>query len=238
MFPNDLYTKPTTPLFWVVISLCKHCFIFTVTSDTPTITALLSSHQTPPFVLGTQVHYFKVHLPTTTTTPPPPPSCLLLPLNSFCFAVISGLFNRKTFSLLSDMLKMLTPIQCSLMQLAASFLNCKWKIYHLRTLIATFTTLWSICRWSAVFQRLPAWKQISVCRWGMFVHACEGLLLCWGDESLISPPYHSQTCSALWVIERLLPGSTVTLAYTYKQTFAHKLSHTQIYLPCDIDGIE
>lgn len=128
-----------SPLFWVVISLCKHCFIFTVTSDTPTITALLSSHQTPPFVLGTQVHYFKVHLPTTTTTtPPPPPSCLLLPLNSFCFAVISGLFNRKTFSLLSDMLKMLTPIQCSLMQLAASFFKLQMKNISFKNINCNF----------------------------------------------------------------------------------------------------
>lgn len=138
MFPNDLYKKPTTPLFWVVISLCKHCFLFTVTSDTPTITALLSSHQTPPFVLGTQVHYFKVHLPTTTTPPPPPPSCLLLPLNSFCFAVISGLFNRKTFSLLSDMLKMLTPIQRSLMQLAASLFKLQMKNISFKNINCNF----------------------------------------------------------------------------------------------------
>lgn len=84
----------------------RHCFIFTVTPCTPTITAFLRSHQTLPIVLGVQLLYFKVLL----TPPSSSASSFVFPTIHF---VLLPVFSGRTFRLLSDMQKMLTLIRCS-----------------------------------------------------------------------------------------------------------------------------
>lgn len=105
MLPNDVDTKPTSPLHLCGISLYEHCFNCTVSPRTPTITAFLHSHQTPPIVLGAQLLYFKVLLP-----PPSSSSSSFFPTIHFG---LPSVFRKISFRLLSDMQKMLTLIHRS-----------------------------------------------------------------------------------------------------------------------------
>lgn len=116
MFPNDTYTEPTPPLYWVVISLwtLSHFQRNTMNPRNYSI-SLLSSNSS----------YCLWHtaLQSTFSFPPPPP----------CFALFCSLCAvKELFWLLSDMHNMLTPIHrsntkwCSLLCRRTVSRNMEW----------------------------------------------------------------------------------------------------------------